>query len=126
MLGKELQWPTKKIMGKTDLPNKLTTRLKQLYKLQICCPLPIESFLHLMTFLLEAISLLSNLFHSQQRVELAASSCEWRILISSEADNWEVNEDEVEEDVPRIDGGGPSDNDEERRGKSEWSRTLNI
>ena len=53
------------------------------------------------------------------------SSCEWRILISSEANNWEVNEDEVEEDVPRIDGVGPSDDDEEGRGKSEWSRTSN-
>ena len=49
-------------MEKTDLPNKLVTRLKRLYKLQICCPLPIESFLHLTTFLLEVISLLSNLF----------------------------------------------------------------
>ena len=52
----------KKIMEETDLPNKLTTRLKQLYKLQIRCPLLIESFLHLTMFLLEAISLLSNLF----------------------------------------------------------------
>ena len=49
-------------MEKTDLPNKLATRLKRLYKLQIRCPLPIESFLHLTTFLLEAILLLSNLF----------------------------------------------------------------
>ena len=49
-------------MEETDLPNKLTTRLKQLYKLQIHCPLLIESFLHLTTFLLEAISLLLNLF----------------------------------------------------------------
>ena len=52
----------KKIMEETDLPNKLTTRLKQLYKLQIRCPLLIESFLHLTMFLLEAISLLLNLF----------------------------------------------------------------
>ena len=52
----------KKILEETDLPNKLTTRLKQLYKLQIHCPLLIESFLHLTTFLLEAISLLLNLF----------------------------------------------------------------
>ena len=49
-------------MEKINLPNKLATRLKQLYKLQIHCPLPIESFLHLTMFLLEAISLLSNLF----------------------------------------------------------------
>ena len=49
-------------MEKTDLPNKLATRLKRLYKLQIHCPLLIKSFLHLTTFLLEAISLLSNLF----------------------------------------------------------------
>ena len=49
-------------MEKTDLPNKLATRLKRLYKLQIRCPLPIESFLHLTTFLLEVISLLLNLF----------------------------------------------------------------
>ena len=37
-------------------------RLKWLYKLQIRRPLPIESSLHLMMFLLEAISLLSDLF----------------------------------------------------------------
>ena len=49
-------------MEETDLPNKLTMRLKWLYKVQICCPLPIESFLHLMIFLLEAILLLLDLF----------------------------------------------------------------
>ena len=37
-------------------------RLKWLYKLQICHPLPIKSFLHLTMFLLEAISLLLDLF----------------------------------------------------------------
>ena len=46
-------------------------------------------------------------------------------MISSEDDDWEAKEDEVEEDVPRVNGGRPSDNDKDGRGKLEWSRTSN-
>ena len=98
-------------------------RLKQLYKLQIHCPLPIESFLHLMTFLLEAISLLSNLFTFTMESWISCVKLWMEDLDFQRGrrlrSKWRQSR------VPRIDGSGPSDDDEEGRGKSEWSRTSN-